>query len=80
MQQTEPLVSDLIEEIYERYLKILQKALKQAGNTKPKAEALFLMSALEGSTLFLGTGRRWAKEAKGVKNFTLEYIEKNYGQ
>lgn len=47
MQQVEPLVSDLVEDIYENYITTLEAALKAAGNSAPRAEAL---SSLAGST------------------------------
>lgn len=78
MQQVEPLVSDLVEEIYSTYLKVLEQALRRVGASAPRAEALLLMSMLEGSTIFLGDGRRWQKDEKAVRRSVLEYIEHRY--
>jgi hypothetical protein len=36
------------------------------------------MSMLEGSTIFLGEGRRWQKDEKAVRRAVLEYIEHRY--
>ena len=58
MQLVEPLVSDLVDDIYAAYIAILEKALVTSGKTTPRAEAIFLMSLLEGSTIFMGSGRR----------------------
>jgi len=58
MQLVEPLVSDLVDDIYAAYIAILEKALVASGKTTPRAEALFLTSLLEGSTIFMGSGRR----------------------
>ena len=58
MQLVEPLVSDLVDDIYAAYIAILEKALVTSGKTTPRAEALFFMSLLEGSTIFMGSGRR----------------------
>lgn len=78
MQQVEPLVSDLVEKIYSTYLKVLEQALRNVGASTPRAEALLLMSMLEGSTIFLGEGRRWQKDEKAVRRSVLEYIEHRY--
>ena len=80
MQQVEPLVSDLVEDIYSTYLKVLEQALRNVGASAPRAEALLLMSMLEGSTIFLGEGRRWQKDGKAVRRSVLEYIEHRYGE
>ncbi len=80
MQQVEPLVSDLVEEIYSTYLKVLEQALRNVGASAPRAEALLLMSMLEGSTIFLGEGRRWQKDGKAVRRSVLKYIEHRYGK
>ena len=78
MQQVEPLVSDLVDNIYSTYLKVLEQALRNVGASTPRAEALLLMSMLEGSTIFLGEGRRWQKDEKAVRRAVLEYIEHRY--
>lgn len=80
MQQIEPLVSELVEEIYARYLEVLEIALKEVGSKSPRPDALFLMSALEGSTIFLGEGRRWQKDEKAVRATVLEFIEQRYSE
>jgi AcrR family transcriptional regulator len=80
MQQVEPLVSDLVENIYSTYLKVLEQALRNVGASAPRAEALLLMSMLEGSAIFLGEGRRWQKDGKAVRRSVLEYIVHRYGE
>ena len=80
MQQVEPLVSDLLEDVYAEYLKGLEQAIKAAGGRSPRAEALCLMSMLEGEVLFLGAGRRWAPERQTVHDAMLEMITKRYGE
>jgi hypothetical protein len=80
MQQVEPLVSDLVEDIYTQYLKVFEDALRVSGSSEPRAEALCLMSMLEGSTIFMGRGRRWAKEAKKVRKTILAFIDSRYGE
>jgi AcrR family transcriptional regulator len=80
MGQVEPLVTDLIDEIYDKYLLIIQSLLETAGSESPRAEALCLMSMIEGSTLFLGRGRRWESDAKAVHEVMLGFIETKYGK
>ena len=58
MQQVEPLISDLVDDIFARGIAVLEDALKHAGVAAPRGEALCLMSLLEGSTIFVGRGRR----------------------
>ena len=80
MGQVEPLVTDLIDEIYDKYLLIIQSLLETAGSESLRAEALCLMSMIEGSTLFLGRGRRWESDAKAVHEVMLGFIETKYGK
>jgi AcrR family transcriptional regulator len=79
MQQVEPLVSDLVEDLYAYYVEILEHALEREGSGSPHAEALALISLLEGSTIFLGSGRRWASDAMAVRTAVLELIDGRYG-
>ena len=80
MQQVEPLVSDLVEEIYAGYMALLEDALAVAGSAEPRADALFLMSLLEGSTIFMGTGRRWEADGAAVRDRVLQFIEQRFGE
>ena len=79
MQDVEPLVSDLVENIYERFLEVLEGSLRQAGSSMPRVEALCLMSMLEGTTIFVGEGRRWQKHAIDVSEAILKLTESNWG-
>lgn len=79
MQQVEPLVSDLLEEVYARYLEILERAVAAAGIESPRAEALCLMSLLEGESLFTGSGRRWEGDREAVRETILRLINERYG-
>lgn len=78
MQQVQPLVSEMVEEIYSRYLFALEESLRLAGSGKPRAESLCLMSMLEGTTLFMGKGRRWEQDADEVAKTILNLIERNW--
>jgi AcrR family transcriptional regulator len=79
MAQVEPVMESLLDDIYRRYLDTLEERLVAEGSRAPRAEALALMSMVEGATLFVGHGRRWARHAKGVRDSVLEFIDANYG-
>ena len=79
MEQVEPLVSDLLEEVYAEYLQFLVKAMEKAGVKSPRGEALCLISMLEGESLFTGEGRRWEQDRKLVRDTILNFIEQRYG-
>jgi AcrR family transcriptional regulator len=80
MQQVEPLVSDLLEDVYAEYLKILEAALEAEGSQSPRAEALCLMSLLEAESLFVGSGRRWESDRSAVRETILKFIDDRYGE
>ncbi len=80
MEQVEPLVSDLLEEVYAEYMKLLVNAMEKAGVDSPHGEALCLMSMLEGESLFTGEGRRWAKDRGLVRDTILKFVENRYGK
>jgi AcrR family transcriptional regulator len=79
MEQVEPLVSDLLEEVYAKYLEILERAMKAVGVESPRGEALSLMSLLEGESLFTGEGRRWESDRTAVRETILKFIDERYG-
>ncbi len=78
MEQVEPLVSDLLEDVYERYVAIIERAIEKAGGNSPRAEALCLISMLEGESLFTGSGRRWESDRKVVRETILKFIDERY--
>ena len=79
MEEVEPLVADLLEEIYAEYLQYLVAAMAKAGIESPQGEALCLMSLLEGESLFTGEGRRWQKDRALVRETILNFVENRYG-
>jgi len=80
MQQVEPLVSDLLEDVYAEYLAMLQQAMTNNGYQASQAEALCLMSLLESESLFTGKGRRWAQERGATRELILNLIDQRYGE
>lgn len=79
MQQVEPLVSDLLKEIYANYIKVIESALREVGVKAPHTDALLLMSMMEGSTIFMGEGRPWQKDTKAARRRLLELVNLIYG-
>ena len=80
MQQVEPLVSDLLEDVNAEYLQILERALEAWGSQSPRAEALCLMSLLEAESLFVGEGRRWEGDRGAMRETILKFIDERYGE
>ena len=80
MEQVEPLVSDLLEDVYASYLAKLEDAITAAGGRDPHAEALALAAMMEGESLFTGEGRRWAADRKAVRAAILELVREKYGE
>jgi AcrR family transcriptional regulator len=80
MARVEPVMETLLDDIYVEYLRKLEDRLVVAGSTAPRAEALALMSLLEGSTLFVGRGRRWADDADAVRDAVHAFIDARYGK
>jgi AcrR family transcriptional regulator len=80
MQQVEPLVSDLLEDVYAEYLERFEKLIEARGSKSARAEALCLISMLEGESLFTGCGRRWEGEREAVRETILKFIDERYGE
>ena len=78
MQQVEPLVSDLLEDVYAEYLQLLEKAFEAEGSQSPRAEAICLMALLESEALFTGKGRRWESDRSAVHKTILNFIDNRY--
>ena len=78
MAQVEPVMEMLLDDTYRRYLDILEEGFADAGSHAPRAEALALLSMVEGSTLFLDHGRPWARDAKAVRDAVYGIICANY--
>ncbi len=79
MARVEPVMKALLDDIYEEYLRKLENQLANAGSHSPRADALAIMSLLEGTTLFVGRGRRWADDADAVRDAVLAFIDARYG-
>lgn len=78
MGRVEPTMAALLNQIYANYLALLEEALKAAGNSKPRAEAVALMSLIEGSLLFLHTGSSLAGDSASFKQHVLDQLGRRY--
>ena len=79
MEQVEPMISDLLKEVYAKFLAHLEAEIVRAGVANPRAEALALMSMAEGESLFTGSGRRWEKDRPAVRQSILHLVDQRYG-
>ena len=79
MAQVEPVMETLLDDIYVAYLDRLEEILVVQGCLSPRAEALALMSMLEGSTVFVGNNCRWADNADDVRDVIVEFLQARYG-
>lgn len=79
MARVEPVMESLLDDIYSEYLGMLERRLVDLGSSAPRAEALALMSLLEGTTHFIGSDRRWANDAGDVRKAVLAFIDVQYG-
>jgi len=79
MAQVEPAMAETLEKHYGVYLEKLEKRLTALGSRAPAADALAVMSLLDGTIVFVGSGRRWANHRDAVKVAIRELLEARYG-
>ena len=80
MAQVEPLLADQLNKIYGDYIETLEEFLVAEGSQNPRAEALALMSQIEGSTIFVGRDALWADDAAAMRASVLDTIDTKYGK
>jgi len=79
MAQVEPAMAEKLDELYGVYLEKLEDRLTALGSRAPAADALAIMSLLEGAIVFVGSERRWANHADAVRDAIRELLEARYG-
>jgi AcrR family transcriptional regulator len=79
MAQVEPAMAEELDELYVGYLEKLEVRLTTLGSRAPAADALAIMSLLEGALVFVGDDRRWANHADAVRDSIRELLEARYG-
>ena len=70
MALVEPVMNDLLGEIYGYYLDIVEKALIEEDIPTPRVHARVLMALMESSALFLA----WDPRAKNIKKSERELL------
>ncbi len=79
MAQVEPAMAEKLDELYTVYLEELEKRLTTLGSRAPAADALAIMSLLEGTIVFVGDDRPWANQRDAVRDAIRELLEARYG-
>lgn len=79
MAQIEPVMAEMLDVIYTKYLSRIEDCLIALKHPSPRAEAIALMSLIEGSAVFVGENRRWHKDAAALQTTILEIIRSRYG-
>ena len=79
MSLVEPAMAEKMDELYDVYLEKLEARLTALGSRTPGPDALAIMSLLEGTMVFVGEGRRWAKHKNAVRDSIREFLEARYG-
>jgi hypothetical protein len=72
-------MAEKLDELYGVYLEKLEKRLTALGSRAPTADALAIMSLLEGSIVFVGDDRRWTNHRDAVHDAIRELLEARYG-
>lgn len=57
-----------------------KRRLKLQGGESPRAEAICIMSMMEGSILFLSEGKRWSADKGAVIETLLGFVKAKYGE
>jgi len=79
MAQIEPVMAEMLDVIYTKYLSRIEDCLIALKHPSSRAEALALLSLIEGSAVFVGENRRWHKDAAALQTTILEIIRSRYG-
>ena len=69
----------LLDDIYQEYLDKFETELVAMNAKAPRADALALVSLIEGATLFVGSDRRWESDKVAVREAVLAIIDARYG-
>ncbi|MFT6144016.1 MAG: AcrR family transcriptional regulator [Myxococcota bacterium] len=80
MALVEPAIQDVLDDLYDDYLQVIEQGLRQLGVSTPRADAIVIMSMMEGLGLFVGDGRRWQKDASAAVAAIHGLLESRYGK
>lgn len=79
LAMVEPPLQAALDAIYARYLATIEESLSAQGVPDPRGDALALLSMLEGLTLFVDPGRRWAADAGQTVAAIRALLDARYG-
>ena len=65
--------------IGDEYLQILEGLLHKAGSKNPRVESIILMAFVEGSTIFVASGKRWENDDSKMRSVVCDLVDKLYG-
>ena len=69
-----------LEDVYAKFLLILETKIATYGVKQPRSEALAIMSMIEGESLFMGAGRRWMTDRSSVREVILSFVAQRYSR
>ena len=78
MALTDPVIRELLDEMYELYLTFIEERLREMGVKETRSDALVLLSILEGIPFFIGKGRRWHQHAESSVAAIHAFIDARY--
>jgi AcrR family transcriptional regulator len=79
MGMVEPIMKELLDNLYEEYMLFLEACLEDYGITETRPIALAVMSMLEGFTLFVGQGARWQEHGPATLKEMHLFIDARLG-
>lgn len=79
MSLVEPVIEELMDDLYDEFLGELVGVLSELDVEHPIAEAVVIMSMVDGLTLFVGPGRRWERHHDTAGEVILDLIGRRYG-
>ena len=79
MALVEPIIRELLDTLYAAYLHEIEARLQACGVETPRADALVILSMLEGVSLFVGRGRPWQGDAAAAVTAIHGFLDARYG-
>ena len=71
----DPHIAELVDDLYAKARQPLNELIPQINPTLTKKEAeqiaLYMCAAMEGLTVFVGNGKSWSGQIKGIKQVTI---------
>lgn len=80
MALVEPLMNELIDQLYEQCLLVFESVLRKKDIADPKAEAIVIVGMLDGISILVAHGRRWHGKAPAAAAIVQEIINQRYSE